>query len=173
MSEELISNLVASPQSYDYVDSWGKGVAQQFRVLTATTVSSVKFMVQGFGYASGNAVAKIYASSFGFRDMNAEATGAAIATSTNTIDIETFPNGNGEPPEPFGEIEFTFDDVELAPGVYFVSLEVPDLAAIGEGYPEFRVAEDGSNWNQFFTANLGVANWSNSDLSEWYCPNDD
>ncbi len=106
------------------------GFGSQFILYTAVVLSKVKVRFFKFNSTSaptGNFVAQIYHShSDIFMDRNDYADGL-IAQSTNTLDIENLDA------DATAEVEFTFDDVPLPTGIYFICVFSSDFAS-NDGY---------------------------------------
>jgi hypothetical protein len=105
---------------------------------------------------------KIYACSGTFRSIDSKPTGDPIATSTNTIGAAEV--NNGYPGEVY---DFTFNDVELSAGLYYVSVEISEQS--GDGY--IMTIECG-NWQEWLVPNFGAVAFFNSgngwmSLHEW------
>lgn len=107
------------------------GIGVQFKLYVTSFVSifKVKIGKQLYGEAapSGTLVAQLFGSNTGvFRDSHDYADGL-IAQSTNTVDVDEDLDANRET-----VVDFTFNDVELAPGIYFVCVFSADFVR-GDG----------------------------------------
>ena len=79
---------------------------------TQATVSRVAVKMRRSGTPTGSMVARLYTSNGVFGSINAYAD-TLIAESTNSVDVAAL-NANS------ADVDFTFDDIVLVPGVYFV-----------------------------------------------------
>jgi hypothetical protein len=137
--------------------SWLGAVAQQVRFLAPTTVNSVKIRlsrnVDQTG-PTGTLSVKIYVCEGGFRSIDSKPTGAAIATSTNTLNAQDLTT------DWMGEnYDFTFDNIEFAAGFYFLSIEISENAGDGQ----INVLACGDGWETWLVPNLGAGAFFNDE----------
>jgi hypothetical protein len=113
MSEQtLLSSLKKQVSNfYSFGQPDGDGFGVQFRVYTQVTVSRVAIKMCKTGTPTGSMVARLYTSNGGFQSSLAKA-GTQIAQSTNTLDVSTLSSS-------MEDVDFTFNNVILAPGIYF------------------------------------------------------
>jgi hypothetical protein len=90
----------------------GDGFGNQFRLFTQATVSRVAVKMSKQGTPTGSMVARLYTSDGDFANPYAYAD-TLIAESTNSLDVSTL----SENP---ADVDFTFNNVALSPGVYFI-----------------------------------------------------
>jgi len=163
----LVSSLTHDPDGNINIGGWDSllGVAQQIRLLAPSTISQVRVQlgkyVESVG-PGGNLSTKIYACSGAFRSIDSKPTGDPIAISTNSIAAADVNNGY-----PGQVYDFTFNDVELTAGLYYVSIEISEQS--GDGY--MMVIECG-NWQEWLVPNLGAVGFFNSgngwmSMHEW------
>jgi hypothetical protein len=114
----LISNLAEFPE--DSVGFYGAsfGFGQQFKLFVATTVRKVRFKLRKNGSPTGTLTAYLYTSDGAFGSINAKAD-VLLATSTDTKAIGNLAGS-------FADVEFSFADVALAIGEYFVCVRTDD-----------------------------------------------
>jgi hypothetical protein len=114
MSEQTIVNCLSKPISEDFSFGYaeGDGIGNQFRIFSQATVSRVAVKMAKNGTPTGSIVARLYTSSedFGSKDAYAD---SLIAQSTNTLDVSTLSGS-------FQNIDFTFNDIVLTAGTYFI-----------------------------------------------------
>lgn len=133
--------------------SWLDRLAQQIRLLAPSTISSISVKMWREGSPTGSLSMKIYACEGTFRNIDSKPTGDPIASSTNTLDVAEL--GSSWPGEVF---EFSFEDVELPAGLFYVSIEADNVS--GEG--SVSVSECG-DWEQWLVPNLGAVAFYNSE----------
>jgi len=114
MSEQTILSCLAKQQTDDYGFGYpeGDGFGNQFRLFTQATVSRVAVKMYKNGSPTGSMVARLYTSDGDFGSIYAFAD-TQIAQSTNSLDVSTLSSS----PQ---DIDFTFADVILPPGTYFI-----------------------------------------------------
>ena len=140
MSEQTIVSSLSKPLT----DYWGlgnpngDGVGPQFRVFTQATISRVAFRMMKVDSPTGSFVARLYTSNGDFGNSDAYAD-TLIAESTNTIDIANLPTY-------YGNVDFYFGNVILAPGVYFIVIFSSNINS-DSGY--VRMAATGDMGSQF------------------------
>ena len=114
MSEQTILSCLAKQQTGDYGFGYpeGDGFGNQFRLFTQATVSRVAVKMCKNGSPTGSMVARLYTSNGDFGSIYAFAD-TQIAQSTDSLDVSALSSS----PQ---DIDFTFDDVVLPPGTYFI-----------------------------------------------------
>jgi hypothetical protein len=166
-SQVLVTSLAQDPDGNTNIGGWDSllGIAQQIRLLAPSTISQVRVQlgkyVESVG-PGGNLSMMIYTCSGTFRSIDSKPTGDPIATSTNTISVDDVSNGY-----PGQVYDFTFNDIELAAGIYYVSIEISEQS--GDGY--IMTVECG-NWQEWQVPNLGPVAFFNSgngwmSMHEW------
>ena len=110
----------------------------QFRIFTQATISRVAFRTMKVDSPTGLFVARLYISNGDFGNPDAYAD-TLIAESTNTVDIANLPTY-------YGNVDFYFDDVILAPGVYFI---VIFSSGINSDFGYIRMATTDDMGSQF------------------------
>jgi hypothetical protein len=128
MSETTILDNSNRPV-YDYnglyADGGYGGIGSQIILYTATTLTELVFSLSKNGLPTGHIVAKVFNSLTGnFLDPADRPDGAAVATSTSTLDVETLDANRAL-------IVFEFNSDVLQPGVYFVCIYSEDLGGDG------------------------------------------
>jgi len=140
MSEQT----VVSSLSKQLTDYWGlgnpngDGVGPQFRIFTQATISRVAFRMMKVDSPTGSFVARLYTSNGNFASPDAYAD-TLIAESTNTVDVVNLSSS-------YGNVDFYFDDVILAAGVYFLVVFSSSINS-DDGY--IRMAETDDAGSQF------------------------
>jgi hypothetical protein len=140
MSEQIIVNClskqISGTQGFGYPE--GDGFGNQFRIFSQATVSRVAIKIAKNGTPTGSIVARLYNSNGDFGSPEAYAD-SLIAQSTNTLDVSTLT-------ENYQNINFTFDDVVLAAGTYFIVV-FSSAIHIASGYVKLAVTyETGSQF---------------------------
>jgi hypothetical protein len=151
----IVSSLNQDPEDSNGIGGWSwlDRLAQQVRLLAPTTISSVSIKMWREGTPTGNLPMKIYACEGTFRSIDSKPAGEALATSTSSIDVSEI--GNSWPGETY---EFTFSDVELPAGLYYISIEADNVAGDGS----VSVSECG-DWEQWLVPNLGAVAFYNGE----------
>jgi hypothetical protein len=163
----MVTSLTQDPNGNTNIGGYDSllGVAQQIRLLAPSTISQVRIQlgkyVEPVG-PGGNLSIKIYACSGTFRSIDSKPTGDPIATSTNTVAAADVSNGY-----PGVVYDFTFNDIGLAAGLYYVSVEISEQS--GDGY--IMIIECG-NWQEWLVPNFGAVAFYNSEngwmsMREW------
>jgi hypothetical protein len=151
----IVSSLNQDPEDSNGIGGWSwlDRLSQQIRLLAPSTVSSVSVKMWREGEPIGDLSMKIYACEGTFRSIDSKPTGDPIASSTNTLNVAEL--GTDWPGEAY---DFTFNDVELAAGLYYISIEADDVTGDGS----VSVLECG-DWEQWLVPNLGAVAFYNSE----------
>ncbi len=163
MSEQTIINNSAGIESDSewlstYVDQPEDGVAFQFRIFSASTISRINVKMRKYDSLSSVLTAYIRESNGVFGSGNFKP-GSNIATSTNTVNADDL---NSETQN----VEFNFSDVELAAGTYCIVIMAED-ETFENGEVMMPIMESGGS------SQLGAPAWWSYYDQEWYCWNDD
>ena len=163
MSEQTIINNSAGIETDSewlstYVDRPEDGVAYQFRLFSASVISRINFKMRKYGSPTSVLTASVRESNFVFGSGNF-VPGSNIATSTNTINAADL-DSEAE------DVEFTFNDVELAAGTYCIVIMAVD-ETFGEGAVVMPIMESGGS------SQLGAPAWWNYYDQLWYSWNED
>jgi hypothetical protein len=162
----LFNNLQPTPPgSWDFGENYPRH-AQQFRLLLPATITELTFMLAKYGSTvTGTIVAKIYGSDGAFRDSKSIPTGAALATSTTTVDVSTLEDryDGGR----FQEVDFAFNSVELPAGTYWASIECDDIDT-NDGDSSLIIGTDDSSWYVYGGNNLGSFSEYRIEESEYW-----
>jgi hypothetical protein len=163
MSEQtIIGNLSGIESDSEWLSTYNDrpedGVAYQFRLFSASVVSRVLIKMRKYGSPTSVLTAYIMESDgdFGSGDF---VPGANIATSTNTVNADNVSTD-------LEDVEFTFNDVELAAGVYCLVIMAVD-ETFGEGAIVLPIMESGGS------SQLGAPAWWDYYDQEWYSWNED
>ena len=163
MSEQtIINNLSGIESDSEWLSTYGDrpedGVAFQFRLFSSSVVSRVIIQMRKYGSPTGVLTAYIRESEgdFGSGDF---VPGSNIATSTNTVNADNIDTQ-------VDDVEFTFNDVELAAGTYCLVIMVVD-ETFGEGAVVMPIMESGGS------SQLGAPAWWDYYDQEWYSWNED
>jgi hypothetical protein len=114
LSEQTVLSCLTKQQtdSHWFGNPEGDGFGNQFRLFTQATISRVAVKMYKNGSPTGSIVARLYTSNGEFGSINAFAE-TQIAQSTDSVDVSALSTS----PQ---DIDFTFDDVVLPPGTYFI-----------------------------------------------------
>ena len=163
MSEQTIINNLAGIESDSewlstYVDRPEDGVAFQFRLFSPSVVSRIIVKMRRYNSPTLTLTAYIRESNgvFGSGDFEP---GSNIATSTNTVNADDIDSQ-------IEDVEFTFNDVELAAGTYCLVVMAVD-ETFGEGAVVMPIMESGGS------SQLGAPAWWDYYDQEWYSWNED
>jgi hypothetical protein len=141
-------------------NSWGfyldsNPIAQQVRFLTPVILGTVQLLLAKNVSPTGTITIKVYASDLDFRNPDAKPTGAALASSSTSVDVSTLNDldAGGD----FVQVGFAFaNNDELPAGVYFFVFEVANLDTQNG---QVRVGRDATNWYVFAANNCGTFAW--------------
>jgi hypothetical protein len=163
LSEQtIISNLSGIESDSEwlstYVDRPEDGVAFQFRLFSSSVVSRVIIQMRKYSSPTGVLTAYIRESNgdFGSGDF---VPGSNIATSTNTVNADDLDTE-------IDDLEFAFNDVELAAGTYCLVVMAVD-ESFGEGAIVLPIMESGGS------SQLGAPAWWSYYDQVWYSWNED
>ena len=146
MSQSVVNNynkeITDSYGLYAYEPATNAGFGSQFILYTAAVVSKAKVKMTKSLYGEtapvGTVKARLYGSELDvFRDPNDYASGL-IAESTDSIDLANLDANE------IAEVEFTFANVELAAGVYFICFFSADYVR-NDGILYIMVTEQASS----------------------------
>jgi hypothetical protein len=166
MVDTVVDNYNKEPEDsfgiYADEPATNAGVGSQFKLYVTSFVSTFRVKIGKYVWGetapSGTLVAQLFGSNTDvFRDTHDYADGL-IAQSTNSIDIDEDLDTNRET-----VVDFTFNDVELAPGIYFIcifssnfvrgdssiSVLTTDVAADTIGYMTFWY-EAYNRWGSYY-----------------------
>ena len=163
MSEQTIINNSAGIETDSewlstYNDRPEDGVAYQFRLFSSSVISRINIKMRRYDSPSSVLTAYIRESNgaFGSGDF---VPGSNIATSTNIVNADDLDSENRD-------VEFSFNNVELAAGVYCIVVMAVD-EAFENGAVVMPIMESGGS-SQF-----GAPAWWSFYDQVWYSWNDD
>lgn len=163
MSEQTIINNSTGIENDSewlstYVDRPEDGAAFQFRLFSSSVISRINIKMRRYDSPSSVLTAYIRESNgfFGSGDFEP---GSNIATSTNTVNADDLDSETED-------VEFTFNDVELAAGTYCIVVMAVD-EAFENGAVVLPIMESGGS------SQLGAPAWWNYYEQNWYSWNED